>query len=82
MKADAFNTFLNIGSGKGTKLEELAKMLLKLTNSSKLIQYKLIENTTLVKKRIGCVKKAKKEIGFVFGCFFEHDCNFFNGFSF
>ena len=62
MKADASNTFLNIGSGKGTKLEELAKMLLKLTNSSKLIQYKLIENSTLVKNRIGCVKKQKKKL--------------------
>lgn len=64
MKADATDSFYNVGTGKRTTLKELAQMLLDLTGSNQAIQYKERSQATLVRNRIGCPKKASEEIGF------------------
>ncbi len=64
MKSDVFDEFYNVGTGKKTSLKELAELLLKLTNSNLHINYLPRENATLVKNRIGSVKKAKEQINF------------------
>ena len=64
MKAEATDSFYNVGTGKRTTLKELAQMLLDLTGSNQAIQYKERSQATLVRNRIGCPKKASEEIGF------------------
>ena len=64
MKSDATDQFYNVGTGKRTSLKELAEMLVVLTNSKQPIQYAPRSQATLVRNRIGCPKKATKEIGF------------------
>ena len=64
MKSDATDQFYNVGTGKRTSLKELAEMLVVLTNSKQPIQYAPRSQATLVRNRIGCPKKAAKEIGF------------------
>lgn len=64
MKSDATDQFYNVGTGKRTSLKELAEMLVVLTASEKPIEYAPRSQATLVRNRIGCPKKASKEIGF------------------
>jgi UDP-glucose 4-epimerase len=64
MKADAFDDFYNVGTGKRTSLKELAELLLELTGCQQPIQYAERSQATLVRNRIGCSKKASEEIGF------------------
>lgn len=64
MKADAVDSFYNVGTGKRTSLKQLAEMLLELTNCDKPIQYAPRSQATLVRNRIGSPKKASEEIGF------------------
>lgn len=64
MKSDTVDEFYNVGTGKRTSLKELAEMLLDLTGSEKPIQYAERSQATLVRNRIGCAKKAAKEIDF------------------
>lgn len=64
MKSDATDQFYNVGTGKRTSLKELAEMLVVLTNCKQPIQYAPRSQATLVRNRIGCPKKAAKEIGF------------------
>ena len=64
MKADTTDQFYNVGTGKRTSLKELAEMLVALTNCEQPIQYAPRSQATLVRNRIGCPKKAAKEIGF------------------
>ncbi|MEW5942666.1 MAG: NAD-dependent epimerase/dehydratase family protein [Pseudomonadota bacterium] len=64
MKADAVDSFYNVGTGKRTSLKELAEMILELTGCGKPINYAPRSQATLVRNRIGCPKKAKAEIGF------------------
>jgi UDP-glucose 4-epimerase len=64
MKADATDSFYNVGTGKRTSLKTLAEMLLELTGCTKPIHYAPRSQATLVRNRIGCTKKASKEIGF------------------
>ena len=64
MKADTTDQFYNVGTGKRTSLRELAEMLVDLTNCKQPIQYAPRSQATLVRNRIGCPKKAAKEIGF------------------
>ena len=64
MKSDVVDEFYNVGTGKKTSLKELAELLLKLTNSNLHINYLPRENQTLVKNRIGSVKKAREQINF------------------
>ena len=63
MKADATDTFYNVGMGVRTTIKELAELILEITGSSLKIQYEP-GGTTFVKNRVGCPKKAAAEIGF------------------
>ncbi len=64
MKSNISDSFYNVCTGKKTSLNELANLLLKLTNSELSIEYKLIEQKDLVRNRIGDPFKAKQELGF------------------
>tara|TARA_Y100000589_G_scaffold319621_1_gene348401 strand:+ start:7666 stop:8643 length:978 start_codon:yes stop_codon:yes gene_type:complete len=64
MKSSSKNGFYNVGTGIKTSLKEIAEILLKLTNSNLKIKYIPREQKTFVKNRIGCPKKASKEINF------------------
>ncbi|MBT9544469.1 MAG: NAD-dependent epimerase/dehydratase family protein [Candidatus Sericytochromatia bacterium] len=63
MKAETTDTFYNVGRGIKTTIKELAELVLEVTGSSSSVEY-LPEGTSFVKNRIGCPKKAEKEIGF------------------
>ncbi len=64
IKSEQVNDFYNVGTGVQTSLKELAEMLLLLTNNNLKIEYLKKNETTFVKNRIGCPKKAKKQINF------------------
>jgi UDP-glucose 4-epimerase len=64
MEAETTDQFYNVGTGRRTSLKELAEMLIQLTGCKKPIQYQPRSQATLVRNRIGCPKKAEKEIGF------------------
>ncbi len=64
MKADTFDAFYNVGTGKRTSLKELAELLLEITGCKRPIQYAPRSQATLVRNRIGCPKKASAEINF------------------
>jgi UDP-glucose 4-epimerase len=64
MKADTTDTYYNVGTGKRTTLKELAEILLEITCTNKPINYAARSQATLVRNRIGCPNKARKEIGF------------------
>jgi len=64
MEAETTDQFYNVGTGQRTSLKELAEILVKLTGCKKPIQYQPRSQATLVRNRIGCPKKAEKEIGF------------------
>jgi UDP-glucose 4-epimerase len=64
MRADAVDSFYNVGTGKRTSLKELAEMLIQLTGCAKPIQYAPRSQATLVRNRIGSPQKASEEIGF------------------
>jgi UDP-glucose 4-epimerase len=64
MRADTVDRFYNVGTGKRTSLKELAELLIELTGYQNPIQYAPRSQATLVRNRIGCPKRAKKEIGF------------------
>jgi UDP-glucose 4-epimerase len=64
MQSKVNDSFYNVGTGKKTSLKELAEILLKLTESTNKINYAERSTATLVKNRVGCPKKAIKEIGF------------------
>ena len=63
MKADTVDAFYNVGTGTRTTIKDLAGLLLKLTGSNQNIQFEP-GGLTFVKNRIGCPKKAAREIGF------------------
>ena len=58
------DTFYNVGTGKQTSLKQLAELLIQITNCKKPIKFIKQNEKTFVKSRIGCPKKAKKEINF------------------
>ncbi|MCP4922467.1 MAG: NAD-dependent epimerase/dehydratase family protein [bacterium] len=63
MKAETVDQFYNVGTGIRTSIKELAELILDITGSNLGIQYEP-SGMTFVKNRIGCPKKAEKEIGF------------------
>ena len=67
MKADSTDRFYNVGTGKRTSLKELAEMLVELTGCQKPLRYAPRSQATLVRNRIGCPKRASKEIRFTAG---------------
>ena len=57
--------FYNVGSGVGTSLNELAKLLLKVAGAESLgIRYESPSRAVAVTKRIGDPTRAKQELGF------------------
>lgn len=64
MKADAVDSFYNVGTGKRTSLKEVAERLLSLTGSNQPINYAPRSQATLVRNRVGSAVKARSEIGF------------------
>jgi UDP-glucose 4-epimerase len=64
IKSDIGDAFYNVGTGKRTSLKEMAEKLLNLTGSNQEINYAPRSQATLVRNRIGCPKKAAKEINF------------------
>lgn len=64
MKAEAVDSFYNVGTGTRTSLRQLAELLLKLTSSTRPIKYAPHSQATLVRNRIGSPRKASEEIGF------------------
>ena len=67
MKAESTDRFYNVGTGKRTSLKELAEILLELTCSKKPIIYAPRSQSTFVRNRVGCTKRASAEIGFKAG---------------
>jgi UDP-glucose 4-epimerase len=63
MKAEKSGEFYNVGRGIGTSIKELAELLLKLTGSSLKIEF-MPQGLTFVSNRVGCTKKASKDLGF------------------
>lgn len=63
MKAEITDSFYNVGTGIKTTIKELAELILEVTNSDLEIQYEP-GGKTFVKNRVGCPKKAEKEINF------------------
>jgi len=63
MKANTVDQFYNVGTGIRTSIKELAEKILEITGSELSVQYEP-GGLTFVKNRIGCPKKAEKEIGF------------------
>jgi UDP-glucose 4-epimerase len=64
MKADTTDGFYNVGTGKRTSLKELAEMLIDITGCRQPISYAPRSQATLVRNRIGCPKRASRDIGF------------------
>ena len=63
MQADATAECYNVGRGIGTTIKELSELLLRLTNSELEIHYEPA-GQTFVTNRIGCPKKAEKDLGY------------------
>jgi len=63
MKADATDSFYNVGTGIRTTIKELAELILKITNSELELEYEPA-GMTFVKNRIGSPDKARAEINF------------------
>ena len=64
MKAETTDAFYNVGTGVKTTIKELAEQVLAATGSKQSIHYEPA-GVTFVKNRVGCPKKAAREIGFV-----------------
>jgi len=62
-KASTKDTFYNVGKGVRTSIKELTELVLDITKSDQKIQYEPA-GLTFVKNRVGCPKKARREIGF------------------
>lgn len=64
MKASTVDAHYNVGTGRRTSLKELAELIVQITGCKRPIKYSPRSDTTLVRSRIGCTKKAFNEIGF------------------
>ena len=64
MKAEATDSFYNVGTGVRTSLKELAELLIELTGTAGSIIYAPRSQATLVRNRIGCPQKAINEISY------------------
>lgn len=64
MQADIGGEFYNVGTGIRTSLQEIAEKLLKLTGSNQAINYVERSQATLVTSRVGCPKKATRDLGY------------------
>lgn len=67
LKADVTDEFYNVGSGVQTSIKELCDLILKLKQSALKVTYKPYsadDARRMVQNRIGCPKKAEKDLGF------------------
>ena len=64
MESNVIDKFYNGGTGERTTIKELASLVLKLTDSSKSIEY-LPEGQTFVKNRIADITNAKDDLQFL-----------------
>ena len=64
MKSDKTDSFYNVGTGLRTSLKELAELIIELTDCKMGIKFEERSQSTFVKNRIGCPKKAENEINF------------------
>ena len=67
LKASSTDEFYNVGSGIQTSIAELCELILKLKNSDLKVKYNPYSEDDarrLVQNRIGCPKKASRELGF------------------
>ena len=64
MESSLSDESYNISSGKQTTVLELCKTIMKLMNKEIPIEFKEVNDNTLVKNRIGSTEKAKKELEF------------------
>ena len=64
MKADVTDQFYNVGTGKRTTIKELTELILKVAGSNLKIQYEPA-GQTFVKNRVGCPKKAGRDLKFL-----------------
>ena len=65
MESSLCDESYNISSGKQTSILELCKMIIKLMGKEDIpIEFKEVNDNTLVNNRIGSTEKAKKELGF------------------
>lgn len=63
LKADVSDRFYNVGTGKKTSIKELCELLLELCESNLNIHFEP-DNKVFVTNRIGCTKKAERELLF------------------
>ena len=63
MQADAQGHCYNVGRGIGTSVKELTELLLRLSESRLPIQYEPA-GLTFVTNRIGCPRRAKRDLGY------------------
>ena len=63
MESEVTGECYNVGRGVGTSVKELAELLLLLTKSDVEIQYEPA-GLTFVTNRIGCPKKAERDLGY------------------
>tara|TARA_Y100000991_G_scaffold194637_1_gene163386 strand:+ start:6075 stop:7070 length:996 start_codon:yes stop_codon:yes gene_type:complete len=64
MKSNKTDSFYNVGTGLRTSLKELAELIIELTECKLDIKFEERSQSTFVKNRIGCPKKAEDEINF------------------
>ena len=67
IESSSTDEFYNVGSGVQTSINELCDLILKLKNSSLKVSYKPYSEDDarqMVQNRIGCPKKAKKDLSF------------------
>jgi len=64
MQADNGGEFYNVGTGTRTSLQTIAEKLLKITGSKQKINYVPRSQATLVTSRVGCPKKATKDLNY------------------
>lgn len=67
LQADVTDEFYNVGSGVQTSIKELCDMILDLKQSALKVTYKPYsadDARRMVQNRIGCPKKAEKDLGF------------------
>jgi UDP-glucose 4-epimerase len=63
MQADVSGECYNVGRGIGTSVRELAELILRLASSDLEIEY-VPQGQTFVTQRIGCTRKAQRDLGF------------------
>ena len=67
LKSDSTDQFYNVGTGVQTSIRELSDLILRLKDSKlgvAFVPYSADDTRALVKNRIGCPEKARRELGF------------------